>query len=784
MRILVVEDDEFIANALDLVLSEQNYAVEIAADGESGWELVQAYEYDLILLDVMLPKLDGIELCRRVRSQGYKMPILLLTGRDSSHDKAIGLDAGADDYLVKPFDQEELFARVRALLRRGNTSVSPVLEWGELRLDPSSCEVTYSGRSLQLTPKEYALLELFLRNNRRVFSCSAILDRVWSFDKTPGEEAVRTQIKGLRQKLKAVGAPADAIETVYGIGYRLKSPSVNKLTIPSSEEPSEQTRQQTLTALAGVWERFQGRVNEQVMLLEQATTQILPAQLTTEQRHHAEQAAHTLAGSLGTFGFATGSQLARKIERSLRAKKPMSQTETKHLRELVAALRRSIELTPPELTTPVAVKQELPQLLIFNSDRHLAEPLIEEAGVWGIQAEIATHLESARKAIALSPPQVVLLDLDGNTADSLALLVELKHRYPSLPVLVHSDRDNLMTRLEVARCGGHAFLPKPVPPAQVLQAVTQLLPKEATAAKVMVVDDDPQILATLRSLLEPWGLRTICIEDPRRFWETLEASAPDLLILDINMPHLSGLELCQIVRQDSHWCGLPILFLTAYSDANTVNQVFAVGADDFVSKPIVGPELVNRIMNRLDRIELLRNLAEIDPLTGVANRHKSTQDLERLLNLAKRHHQPLCLAVLDIDRFKLVNDTCGHAVGDAVLRQLGQWLLHSLRREDIVARWGGEEFICGLYGMTSQDGVQRLTDISIGWQQQQSTHPQCNIPITFSAGIAHYPQHGADLETLYRVADKALYRAKKNGRGRVVASKETVTSDQLSVASD
>jgi len=772
MRILVVEDDEFIANALHLVLSEQNYAVEIAADGEAGWELVQAYEYDLILLDVMLPKLDGIELCRRVRSQGYKMPILLLTGRDSSHDKAIGLDAGADDYLVKPFDQEELFARVRALLRRGNMSVSPVLEWGELRLDPSSCEVTYSGRSLQLTPKEYALVELFLRNNRRVFSCSAILDRIWSFDKTPGEEAVRTQIKGVRQKLKAVGAPADLIETVYGIGYRLKSPSFNKLTPPSSDEPSEQTRQQTLTALAGVWERFQGRVNEQVTLLEQVATQLLQAKLTSEQRHHAEQAAHTLAGSLGTFGFAAGSQLAGKIERSLRTKKPLSQQETKYLRELVVALRQSIELTPPELTAPATVKEELPRLLIFNSDRHLAEPLLEEAGVWGIQAEIATQLETARKAIAASPPQVVLLDLDGNTADSLALLVELKHRQPPLPVLVHSSQDNLMTRLEVARCGGHAFLPKPVPPAQVLQAVTQLLPKEATAAKVMVMDDDPQILATLRSLLEPWGLRTICIEDPRRFWETLEASAPDLLILDINLPHLSGLELCQIVRQDSHWGGLPILFLTAYSDANTVNQVFAVGADDFVSKPIVGPELVNRIMNRLDRIELLRNLAEIDPLTGVANRHKSTQDLDRLLCLAKRHHQPLCLAILDIDRFKLVNDTCGHAAGDTVLRQLGQWLLHSLRGEDIVARWGGEEFVFGLYGMTSQDGVQRLTDILIGWQQQQSTLPESNLPVTFSVGIAHYPQHGADLESLYRAADKALYRAKNDGRGQIVAAEQ------------
>src|SRR5207237_4153528 len=132
---------------------------------------------------------------------GRQVPILLLTGCDSSHEKAIGLDAGADDYVVKPFDQEELVARVRALLRRGGATSQPVLECGNLRLDPSSCEVTYGQDLLSLTPKEYALLELFLRNSRRVFSCGMILEHLWSYADTPGEDAVRTQIKGSRLKL-------------------------------------------------------------------------------------------------------------------------------------------------------------------------------------------------------------------------------------------------------------------------------------------------------------------------------------------------------------------------------------------------------------------------------------------------------------------------------------------------------------------------------------------------------------------------------------------------------
>jgi len=222
MKILVVEDDELLVDVLSEILGSQNYTVEVAHNGNTAQDLIETYDYDLVLLDVMLPKLDGISLCRHIRSRGLQMPILLLTGCNSSHEKAIGLDAGADDYVVKPFDQEELVARVRALLRRSGTTSQPILEWGNLRLDPISCEVTYGQDLLSLTPKEYALLELFLRNSRRVFSCGMILEHLWSYEDTPGEEAVRTHIKGLRMKLRNVGAAGDLIETVYGIGYRLK----------------------------------------------------------------------------------------------------------------------------------------------------------------------------------------------------------------------------------------------------------------------------------------------------------------------------------------------------------------------------------------------------------------------------------------------------------------------------------------------------------------------------------------------------------------------------------
>jgi DNA-binding response OmpR family regulator len=222
MKILLVEDDERIADALAEDLTDQNYVIDVAYEGQSAWDLIDAYTYDLILLDVMLPDIDGISLCRKIRSQN-STPILMLTARDTVSDRVLGLDAGADDYLVKPFDLTELLARIRSLLRRsGGTALPTIYELGELRLDPSTCEVSYSGKFLSLTPKEYGLLELFLRNGRRVFSSSQILERLWSLEEPPAEETVRTHIKGLRHKLKAAGAPADFIETVHGLGYRLK----------------------------------------------------------------------------------------------------------------------------------------------------------------------------------------------------------------------------------------------------------------------------------------------------------------------------------------------------------------------------------------------------------------------------------------------------------------------------------------------------------------------------------------------------------------------------------
>lgn len=221
MRILLVEDDFNLAETLAEAITDQRYVVDVAIDGESALDYIKSLDYDLILLDVMLPDLNGIELCQKLRSQGHQMPILMITALDTISDKIVGLDAGADDYIIKPVDLGELFARIRALLRRGNTSSSPILEWGKLQFNPSTYEVNYDKQPIRLTPKEYSILELLLRNGRRVLSRSVIIDSIWSLETPPDEDTVKVHIRSLRQKLRKVGASGDFIETVHGLGYRL-----------------------------------------------------------------------------------------------------------------------------------------------------------------------------------------------------------------------------------------------------------------------------------------------------------------------------------------------------------------------------------------------------------------------------------------------------------------------------------------------------------------------------------------------------------------------------------
>ena len=221
MRILLVEDDRHLSASLSEALEALQYTVDVASDGETAWQNINLLSYDLMLMDITLPRIDGLTLCQRLRSHRINSPVLMLTARDTSQDKVAGLEAGADAYMVKPFDLAELIAQIRALLRRGQTSTSPFLTWGALCLNPTTYEATYQETPLRLTPKEFALLDLLIRHGRRVLSRYFILESLWQMTDPPGEDTVKAHLKAVRQKLRKAGAPRNFIETVHGLGYRL-----------------------------------------------------------------------------------------------------------------------------------------------------------------------------------------------------------------------------------------------------------------------------------------------------------------------------------------------------------------------------------------------------------------------------------------------------------------------------------------------------------------------------------------------------------------------------------
>lgn len=488
MRILLVEDDESFVKTLTALLVGLDYILDVATDGEMAWEMILLVSYDLVILDIALPKLDGISLCQRLRSNNKSVLVMLLTARDTLSDKLLGLDSGADDYIVKPVNLQELLARIRTLLRRRGEPVSAVLSCGNLRFDPTSHTVSCNEQVIPLGRREYQLLELFLTHPHRVFSRSDIVDRIWALgEDPPTEDTIKSHIRSIRRKLTHAGGN-DIIETLYGHGYR-----INPTYLAASPAVSAQEYQPVLAELTTqVWQLTKATALERIAILEQAAAALHAGTLGDTLHQQALTSAHKLIGSLGTLNFDRGSRLARKIERLLKC----SPTP-----DLVRSLTQAL----------TALRSEI-----------------------GVEAQ-PTH----------------------------ASLV------PDRPAI----------------------------PEKLLESKSHIL----------VVDDDLQILRVVKNLLELRGLQVTTIDNPAQIWQVLESVQPDLLILDIQMPQMSGLQVCQAIRSHPQWQWLPIMFLTVQPDRQTIQQGFAAGADDYVSKPIVPEDLWIRVHNRLQRTQILRN---------------------------------------------------------------------------------------------------------------------------------------------------------------------------------
>jgi DNA-binding response OmpR family regulator len=599
MRILLVDDDEQLMEVLASKLIEQRYAVDIANTGEMGWEFVLLFDFDLIVLDWMLPDINGVELCQKIRADGYTMPIMLLTARDRQNDKVLGLDAGADDYVVKPFDFDELTARIRALLRREINVSVPILEWQSLSLNPKIHEVYYQNQLLPLTPKEYGMIELFMRHPQQVFSPGAIIDNLWTGEDPPGEEAVRTHIKGLRQKLKAIGMEKDTIKTVYGVGYRLKSD--DEIQANSQDQSTNIATQDKATTINQVWLKFKDLAFQRLADLENLAVALTENLLTDELQTQAKNSAHKLAGSLGCFGFPEGSRIAKQIEKILMYS-PIEQTDLEQVVRLTTSLNNELQHQPFEETIKDALSKNISVLIVDRTiNSELDQELITAANKSGMKTYTASDFAQVQTILKQEYIDALLYYIVFPDGEDLTFLEQLHQRQPSLPIIAIAQSPQLLDRLNFARKGGNLILQHPLEPKTVILSVAELIENLGNAAKVLIVDDDPQVLISLKMSLRPWGFEITTLNKSTQFWEVLEDVEPDILVLDIEMPEINGIELCQILRSDRYWQHLPVLFLSIHQDEQTQNQAFSIGADDYICKPVTGSILANRILNRLKR---------------------------------------------------------------------------------------------------------------------------------------------------------------------------------------
>jgi DNA-binding response OmpR family regulator len=373
-------------------------------------------------------------------------------------------------------------------------------------------------------------------------------------------------------------------------------------------------------------------------------------------------------------------------------------------------------------------------------------------------------LAQARQHVLDHSPEIVLIDIASLSPgdESLTSLVPLLQACAQLPVIVTTSSDSFEERRQIARHCSCSFLPRDTLSSEILAVIQETLRRRCPATiRVLAVDDDPLILNALTRQLPAWGIQVTPLEDPRQLWQCLLTLRPDVLLLDIEMPDIDGIELCQIIRSDSRWSGLPIVFLSGRRDAETIQRLYSAGADDYIPKPFTEPELVTRIINRLERTHPRQQHPWPHHPAVLVPAQQAISDLERGLLLAQRYQQCYCLGLI----YWTVD---GESSVPMPLHQNAQWLSRlgdmlkrNLRQEDIVTQFYPATVTVGLYGVSEPDATTRFDSLLERLNEAMaSVGEQSEVTVRFRYQCAIAPENGSTLVELRRVAEQGIAQAK------------------------
>ncbi|WPB74526.1 response regulator [Archangium violaceum] len=505
---------------------------------------------------------------------------------------------------------------------------------------------------------------------------------------------------------------------------------------------------------------------------------------STEGMDAAFQLAHKLHGTAGSYGFHAVSGAARHLEELL---KPARDGKAAPDWKALEAARQALA-TAAGNAAPGSAPSPAPVTAAAKSSAVEVEPrgavlVVDDDAAWLAEVERmgkdrlvrVVTARGADEAVKVARQQrldgaLVHVDLGGKEGGfTVAERLRTVEDSRALPLAFFGTGGDVTYRMAAILAGASLYLPRPFSSLDLSEAVERMVAAQRPErARVLVLDDDPEAVRSLSVALTSPQVEVVGMGDSYRLVDALAEHRPDLLLLDVEMPGPSGFDLCRIVRSMPEWQALPVLFITAHTGVDFRVAAFQAGADDYLAKPVLREELRARVQSRLERARLARERAERDALTGLLLRRPFLEGLRARLAESQRTGRTLALAILDVDRFKKVNDTHGHLTGDRVLMQMGRLLSSRFRREDLQCRWGGEEFVVALMGAQAEGARDILARMAAELAQADFEGDKGErFRVTFSAGLAVAPQDGTDVEALLRAADERLYRAKSQGGNRI-----------------
>lgn len=487
------------------------------------------------------------------------------------------------------------------------------------------------------------------------------------------------------------------------------------------------------------------------------------------------RAAHSLAGTAGTFGFFALGAAAKQLELSLAESDSVDVRAL--LDTLIAEAAASVNEVPEKpQAPPVAEAKSAPagrresSVALVEDDSDLGKHLAAQLMRFGYRTEHFATLDAFVASLQDRPaPDALIMDVvfeEGALAGPEAVLAERGARLVDTPVVFLSSRGDFEARLAAVRAGGRAFLTKPVDLSGLVNILDAATHDESPRPyRILVIEDSALMAETYCHVLRDAGMEPRALLEPKHILDTLADFNPDLVLSDLYMPGCSGMELAAIIRQIEAWVSVPIVFLSGETNLDRQMQAMRQGGDDFLTKPVAPEHLVASVRQRARRHRILRAYMEHDSLTGLLNHSTLKERLAVELARAERGNTALAFAMIDLDHFKKVNDTHGHAAGDRVLRALARLLRERLRRTDIAGRYGGEEFALILPGANAETAQRVLEDIRRNFAGVEHGVGGDTFTVTLSAGVAVYPKI-ADADELAQQADQALYESKHAGRNR------------------